>query len=303
MGRIEEALKRAAAGKTGSDRVTPERDEEWRDTPFVSPWHAERQPPQSANGGVRRLSRADVPERKLTTSLRSETVGRPSSPSVRLESQLAMSWPQPFAGDVSEKLVVVRGTNPEAIEQYRQLAEALNRTQSAGGANVVMVTSAAAGEGKTLTAVNLALTLSQVHGQRVLLIDADLANPRIHELFQVSAGAGLKGCLNAASGQKMPVVEVAATLVLLPAGSADASADRLASDRMCDLLLDASRSFDWVIVDTAPVVSQSAASVPVNFVDRVLLVVDASKTSRTLAARAVEIIGRDRLLGVVLNRT
>jgi non-specific protein-tyrosine kinase len=302
MGRIEDALKRATAGKTGSDPVRPERDEESGDTPFVSPWHAERQAPQSAGGGARVLSRADVQERKQMQSLRGGAASRSSSPSVRLESQLALSWPQPFASDVSEKLVVLRDTSPEAIEQYRQLAEALSGARSARAANVVLVTSAAAGEGKTLTAVNLALTLSELHGQRVLLIDADLANPRIHELFQVSAGTGLNGYLGA-DGQKMPVVEVTATLVLLPAGSADASADRLASERMRELLADASRAFDWVIVDTVPVVPQAPASLPLDFVDRALLVVDASKTSRALAEQAVEILGRERLLGVVLNRT
>jgi capsular exopolysaccharide synthesis family protein len=298
MGRIDEALKRAAS-RTSSDSEAPRRDDGWQDTPFVSPWHADKQPP-TPTGTVHRLTRADPAERQPAGSLRSDAAGS-SSPGLRLESQLAMSWPQPFASEVSEKLVVLRDTDPAAIDQYRQLAEAVTRARSAGDAKVVMVTSAAAGEGKTLTAVNLALTLSQVHGQRVLLLDADLARPRIHELFQVSAGTGLKGYLGG-SAQKIPFVDVAATLVLLPAGAADRDADGLASERMRELLADAARSFDWVIVDTTPIVPQASATLPVDFVDRVLLVVDAGHTPRTLVEQAVEIVGRDRLLGVVLNR-
>ena len=158
------------------------------------------------------------------------------------------------------------------------------------------------GEGATLTATNLALTLSELCGRRVLLIDGNLRQPRVHEVFQVSARTGLNDALRSDGERKLPVIELTRKLVLLPAGRPDADgAGALGSPRMRELLAKASDAFDWVIVDSAPVTVRSDTSLLAALVDVSILVIDGG-TSRELIDRAVEGLGRDRLAGIVLNR-
>ena len=85
-----------------------------------------------------------------------------------------------------------------------------------------MVTSALPSEGKTLTATNLALTLSESYQRRVLLIDADLRRPRINEMFGLAGGQGLTDSLNTPRGGRLPVHQVTPTLWVLTAGRATA---------------------------------------------------------------------------------
>jgi capsular exopolysaccharide synthesis family protein len=222
-------------------------------------------------------------------------------PSVQLESQLAMHWPQPFAPEVAEKLVVLRETDPDAVDQYRKLAAALQSMQRERRIRIVMIASANDGEGKTLTATNLALTLSE--SSRVLLVDADLRHPRIHQIFQVSAFPGLNEGLQSASEHRMPVIEVTRNLVLLRAGRPAAEPEKLlGSESMRQVLSEAGTSFDYVIVDTPPVLAVPDASTLVGMVDVAILVVDARKTPNRVIERAIETLGRDRVAGVVVNR-
>ena len=81
------------------------------------------------------------------------------------------------------------------VEQYRHLAAVMHHAQKASGVRSVMVTSALPSEGKTLTATNLALTLSESYQRRVLLIDADLRRPRMREMFALPASEGLTDSL------------------------------------------------------------------------------------------------------------
>ena len=85
---------------------------------------------------------------------------------------------------LAEKVVVDANMSPVSREQYRRLAAVLHDAQGNNGTQVVMVASAVPGEGKTLTATNVALTLSDSYRRRVLLIDADLRRPALHEVFR-----------------------------------------------------------------------------------------------------------------------
>ena len=118
----------------------------------------------------------------------------------------------PFGSADRDKLVVGEHADPAVVEQYRHLAAVLHHAQKASGVRSVMVTSAVPAEGKTLTATNLALTLSQSYQRRVLLIDADLRRPRMREMFALPASEGLtEHCLATrrpsagASGDPEPV--------------------------------------------------------------------------------------------------
>ncbi len=208
-----------------------------------------------------------------------------------------------LAPSLAEKMVVTPGIRPAFVEQYRKLAGTLHHAQLERSMKVVMVTSALAGEGKTLTATNLALTFSESYQRSVLLIDADLRRPTLHEIFQVPNISGLGDGLRADSEQKLSLVQVFPKLTLLTAGRPDPDPmSGLTSDRMHRVIEEAAARFDWVIIDTPPVGLLPDANLLARMVDGVLLVVRAGKTPYPLVQRAVAAIGRERILGVVLNR-
>ena len=96
-----------------------------------------------------------------------------------------------FAADVLDKIVVGDQADAGLVEQYRRVAAVLHHAQLQRGVRSVMVASAVAAEGKTLTATNVALTLSHSFDRRVLLIDADLRRPSVHEMFGLPNEHGL----------------------------------------------------------------------------------------------------------------
>lgn len=202
------------------------------------------------------------------------------------------------------KLVV--GPSPDAtlVEQYRHLAAALHHAQARTGARSVMVASAVEAEGKTTTAANVALTLSHSYRRRVLLIDADLRRPSTHAVFQLDNHVGLSDVLKSRTeGARLPVQQVSSRLWVLVAGRPDHDPmSGLVSDTMKQVLDDAMDEFDWVVVDTPPVALLTDANLLAAMIDQALLVVSASTTPYPLVKRAVDAIGSERILGVVLNR-
>jgi protein-tyrosine kinase len=190
-----------------------------------------------------------------------------------------------------------------SVEQYRRLAARLYLLQSEKRTSIVMVTSAMPGEGKTLTAANLALTLSESYRRKVLLVDADLRRPSMHQVFNVPNLAGLNEGLRAQTERKIPLLELTSYLTLLPAGRPEADPmSVLSSDRMRRVLEEAGAKFEWVIIDTPPVGLLTDAHLLTSVVDTVLLVVEAARTPLAALRTAIQAIGRERILGVVLNR-
>ena len=204
---------------------------------------------------------------------------------------------------LTEKVVIDENMNAASREQYRRLAAVLHDAQSTTGLQVVMIASAVAGEGKTLTASNLALTFSESYQKRVLLIDGDLRRPTLHSVFRLETASGLADGLSSPSNQKMLVRQVSQRLAVLPAGrpSSDPMAG-LTSERMKRLLDEARQSFDWVILDTPPVMLLPDAHLMTSMVDGTVLVVRAGSTPFELVRRAADALGRSRIVGTVLNR-
>jgi capsular exopolysaccharide synthesis family protein len=207
-----------------------------------------------------------------------------------------------FGPGASGKIVVMEGVPAVAIEQYRRLAASLHHAQVERQTKVLMITSASPGEGKTLTATNLALTLSESYRRTVLLIDADLRRPSLHHVFKVPNVLGLSEALKSETDQRLPVIQLSANLTVLPAGRPDPDPmSGLTSDRMRRIVQDAAAHFDWVIIDTPPVGFLSDANLLVAMVDAALFVVRAGKSPYRLIQRALDAIGREAILGVVLN--
>lgn len=284
MSRIDEALRRAkqAAGDTPAEVAVPE------EGLFSPAWDvpAGEQPagPDGAQG-----SRAGV-DAGTGASLLTDDGPR------------AMAVFKGFHPQVAERLALPDNRNSKLVEQFRKLAATLHHAQTATGIRTVMITSAVAGEGKTLTATNLALTLAESFRRHVLLVDADLRRPSLHDVFQVPNVIGLSDGLNAPVAGRMSLIQVTPLLTLLTAGRPEADPmHSLISDRMKQVIEEARERFDWVVLDTPPVGLLTDANLLAAMVDTTLLVVRAGLSPYGYVERAAEIIGRDRIIGVVLN--
>lgn len=204
--------------------------------------------------------------------------------------------------DGDEKLVGA-GLRQAAVEEYRKLASSLHQAQIDHGLQVLLVASAVPGEGKSLTAANVALTLTSSYSRRVLLIDADLRRPSLHGLFRAPVTSGLSEGLDAAANTRVTAIQLSPLLALLPAGRpVENPVPLLTSHRMAQLIRDARQHFDWIVIDTPPVALLTDANLLTKESDGALLVVHANRTPFPLVQKAVQALGKPKIFGVVLNR-
>jgi capsular exopolysaccharide synthesis family protein len=175
---------------------------------------------------------------------------------------------------------------------------------SAPPAQVVLVTSPSAGEGKTTTTAHLAATLAEF-GKRVLVISADFRRPRIHEVFGVPREPGLSDVLDAGSGRvRLSDLQMATSFKgvhLLPSGGPVDNPAQLLTET-AQLISAARALFDFIVVDTPPLLVANDATELAVEADMVLIMAKADRTSREGARRSVEILRRVEapLLGVVV---
>lgn len=199
------------------------------------------------------------------------------------------------------RLVADDGVSGVSVEQYRRLAATLHDLQVDRGLRTLMVTSSVPQEGKTLTVANLALTLSGSYGRRVLVVDADLRRPSLHDVLRVPCSPGLSDVLGC-DGPELPVRRVSTNLHVLPAGGPDGSPTAgLTSDRMRWLLDEAAREFDWVLLDAPPVGFLPDAQLLAHLTRAVVFVIQAGATPLRVIQRAIGEIGRECIIGAVMN--
>ena len=204
--------------------------------------------------------------------------------------------------DVEGKLVAGAGPTHVSVEQYRRLAAVLHDAQIESGLKTLMVTSSLPGEGKTLTVVNLALTLSEAYGRRVLVIDADLRWPSVHQFLGVSNERGLSEALGTEGGE-LPLIEVSPRLTVLTSGRpGENPLAGLTSDRMRKLLDECAARFDWVLLDTAPVGFLPDAQLLSRLTRAVVFVIGAGSTPSAVVERAFAELDPESIIGTVLNR-
>jgi capsular exopolysaccharide synthesis family protein len=202
----------------------------------------------------------------------------------------------------SEKLVIARDIRPQFVEQYRKLAAVLHRAQQDRGLKSVLVTSTLAGEGKTLSVANLALTLSESYRKRVLLIDADLRRPVLHRLFGVQPQSALNDLLKQPPSTPLAPVRISELLYLLGAAAPDADPmGVLASPGLRAVVERASETHDWVLIDSPPIALLPDANLLASIVDVAVLVIKAGLAPYQAILAAIEAVGRERMMGVILN--
>jgi capsular exopolysaccharide synthesis family protein len=191
-------------------------------------------------------------------------------------------------------------------EAIRALRTSLALSHTTPGSAIVLVTSAQPLEGKTTTACNLAVALAY-GGARVLLIDADMRRPGVHAGLGVSNKSGLADLLGGRVHLTDAVQRLAEpSLWVMPAGHTPSNpSELLASERM-DALMRQVRTgpFDWVIIDTPPVLAVTDASIVARWASGVAFVLGSEMTRGRLAERAVHTLAaaRPRFIGAVLNR-
>ena len=207
-----------------------------------------------------------------------------------------------FSSEWRERLAGSAQGDPALTEQFRRLAATLHHAQQANGLRSVMVTSASPGDGKTLTAINLAIVLAESYRYNVLLIDADLRRPSIPNIAELGEGSGLSEVLRASTEQKLALVPITSRLTLLPAGQpVSNSIEALTSPRMRQILEEANTRFDWVVLDAPPVGLTSDARLLTSFVGGAIFVIHAGKSQYPAVQKGIDLLGREHIIGVVLN--
>lgn len=217
-----------------------------------------------------------------------------------------------------EKLLAQGMLSPDAsqgklAEEYRLIKRPLllnafgeNRNKI-NNANLILVTSSLPGEGKTFTAVNLALSIAAERDKTVLLVDADVVKPALSRLFGVEDRPGLIELLeHEATFAEVLLRTDIPKLTLLPSGRRHPHAtELLASEAMVQLAGDMSRRYpDRVIIfDSPPLLATTQASVLATHVGQVLLVVESESTPQYIVKEAVEMLSGCALVGCVLNKT
>lgn len=205
-----------------------------------------------------------------------------------------------------EGYVRLDGTVPANFsEAFRVLRTNVLFSTATDGAQSLLVTSTGPGEGKSLVASNLAISLAQA-GRRTLLIDADMRKPKAHGIFDVPQEPGLSNLLVGAAKASACVRKTATPeLWVLTAGRVPPNpAELLGSDRFKDFLASLKSHFEWVVIDSPPVMAVADASVIAHSTTGILFVVGAEMTSRHAARRAVDQLesAQGHFYGAVLNR-
>jgi capsular exopolysaccharide synthesis family protein len=203
------------------------------------------------------------------------------------------------------KVQLFSGADPFApgAEQFRTLRSRLYRIRESQPLHVLLVTSAMPAEGKTLVSANLAKVLAQQRGCKVLLIEADLRAPRQCALLGVPAGPGLVDYLQGTASESDVIQKSRENdLYFIQAGvHISHPAELISNGKFKKLLTRVAGLFDWIIIDSPPILPVSDAAVLSVLCDGVLMVVRAGTTPAEVSQRACQELGGAQIVGVVLN--
>jgi protein-tyrosine kinase len=205
---------------------------------------------------------------------------------------------------VEPHLVAITQPRSAYCEQFRSLRTRVLQAGEREEMRTFVISSAGMGEGKTLTALNLAWLLAQTEGVRALLIDSDLRQPCATEYLAIDALRGLSEVLGGELSLREAVVRLdPAGLYLLPGGQArEDVAELLSGPTYAGVIAEARGLFDFIIIDAPPLGIFTDANVLINRADGALMVVRAGKTRYAIVDKLLAELPRERLLGVVLNR-
>lgn len=207
---------------------------------------------------------------------------------------------------INSEYIVTHDTADSLIaEEYKKLKSMLIRETKTDFLNTIMITSSVESEGKSITAVNLAISLAQEIDHSILLVDADLRKPMIHEYLGVEYKYGLSDYLS----QDIDISDILVktgigNLVVLPAGHHVANpVELLASGKMMTLMRELKHRYmdRYIIIDTPPVLPFADTITIGSYVDGIIFIVQEGKAQQSTIEEAIEMIKNFKILGVVYN--
>ena len=309
MGRIYDALKRAESAQR-TPKPSVNRNGNPDNVAYFVPKHLhpwERQPFTGMPQGYDSASTAHTEETTGGPALPGGPASRDAGATlgaVGSARAAEFSLREVLAARVEPHLLAITEPRSPECEQYRSLRTRLLQAGERQRMRAFVITSAGIGEGKTLTALNLAWLLAQTDGVRALIIDADLRQPCAADYLGIETDCGLSEVLTGETKLLEAIIKLQPSgLHLLPGGAArEDVAELLSGPRFGHLLDDARKMFDYIIIDAPPLGVFTDANLLINRADAAVLVLRAAKTRYSVVDRLLEQLPRERMLGVVLNR-
>ncbi|MCP4408332.1 MAG: polysaccharide biosynthesis tyrosine autokinase [Gammaproteobacteria bacterium] len=213
-----------------------------------------------------------------------------------------------------DRIVLFSPSNRNAVDEYRNIKRPLlhnafgKRSTTTDHGNLVMVTSAVKGEGKTTTAINLALSIAKELDRTVLLVDADASQRGVSRMMGIEERQGLTDLLSASvtnPGEVLVKTDIP-KLTLLPAGQEHPQfTELLASDNMRHLAEELSTRYPdrLILFDAPPLLVTNEARVLAGLMGQILLVVEAEKTTQPMLKEAISYLDNSKPIGTVLNKS
>ena len=204
---------------------------------------------------------------------------------------------------LQSRLVCVTEKESLAAEKFRFLAVRLRQLQQHRPLKKVLITSSVPQEGKSMVAANLACTLARKRGQKTLLFEGDLRRPSFAQMFGLGKISGLCEWLQ---GESLPTTSIyyleGPELWILPAGSAPRNPlELMQSGRLSVLMEQLTAWFDWIVIDSPPVLPLADTSIWMRLADGILLVTRQGTSAKRQLQRGLEVIEQSKLIGALLN--
>jgi len=320
MGRVFDAMRRHSATDNNGNAAKPKPDSEHRDdSPRVSGLPSSEQieeqllsgssimsvPHKTVRSSAPTAHTADVPGGSaLPGGFASRDAGATLGAAEATRAGGFVTY-DISPSRVEPHLIAVSQPRSAYTEQYRNLRTKVLQAGERMQTRAIVVTSAGIAEGKTLTALNLAWLLAQTEGVRALVIDSDLRRPCATDYLGIDAEGGLSEVLGGQLRLEDAIVRLEpAGLHLLPGGRPrDDVAELLSGPSYERILNEVRRMFDYIIIDAPPLGIFTDANVLMSRADAGILVVRAGKTRYSAIEKLLEQMPKERLMGVVLNRT
>lgn len=211
-----------------------------------------------------------------------------------------------FRQGIDRRVISLSDPMSFEAEQYRRVRHQIEELRARSGVRTIAMTSAVAGDGKTLTSVNLSATLARSMGVKVLLIDMDLRRPTVGKLLGLQpVHGGFAGLLEQPQAKLQDYVMSVpqSNLHVIPTMVTRSDTyELLRSPHFANLLEQARNQYEYVVLDTPPVIPVPDTTLINHHVDGYIMIVSANSTPRKLVGEALSLLTPSSVLGIVFNR-
>ncbi|MBM4043634.1 MAG: CpsD/CapB family tyrosine-protein kinase [Planctomycetes bacterium] len=208
--------------------------------------------------------------------------------------------------NMDKSLVAHHAPMSSCREDFRRIQVALHRASQTKPCRVILVTSSIRNEGKSTTAMNLAITICQEMARSVVVVDADMRRPSVGQLIGVKPKKGLADLLESRNGKCLDDIIVQTPvphLSIVPTPLAQANpAELVNTETMKRIISELRERFSFVIIDSPPLLPVPDATILAKHVDGVILVVEACRTKKQAVVKALEHLHGAPVLGFILNK-